>query len=55
MGGFQKYPIPRFLHVGHWVGNKNWRWNTFHVGAPLFFLSFLTWRNAMISTVKNLK
>ncbi len=40
MGGFQKYPIPRFLNVGHWIVNKNWKWNLFHTLVPMSICTF---------------
>ena len=51
MGGFQKYPIPRFMNIGHWVVNRNWKMNVVHLGVPLFFTVFMIWRNAMLTTV----
>ncbi|EGR34235.1 hypothetical protein IMG5_019420 [Ichthyophthirius multifiliis] len=51
MGGFQKYPIPRYMNTSMWVVNRNWKWNTFHMLVPTFFLSFLCFRNFSVSTV----
>ncbi|KAL4483626.1 hypothetical protein ABPG72_006692 [Tetrahymena utriculariae] len=52
MGGFQKFPIPRYLHVSQWIVNRNWKWNTFHMFFPTAILCFMVWRNSMISTAK---
>jgi len=52
MGGFQKYPIPRFMHIQAWVVNKNWRKNVFHIFAPLTLFTLMVYRNVSISTVK---
>ena len=55
MGGFQKYPIPRFLHVQAWTVNRNWRKNVFHAIFPLSLWGFLMYRNLSLSTVNLLR
>lgn len=54
MGGFQKYPIPRFLYTGSWVVNKYWKRNVFHVLVPSAFMAYFLRRHMYISSVKTI-
>lgn len=52
MGGFPKFPIPRYLHTGGWVVNPKWKSNVFHLIVPMALLNFLLYRMTSINMVK---
>lgn len=58
MGGFQKYPIPRYVLViikfynlqsDAWMYNRRWFRNTCHVLIPTAIISFLIYRGGVTS------
>ena len=54
MAGFQKYPVPRYLHYYKWLINKNYRANTFHLIGSVTLLTLIVGRYLYLISVKNI-
>ncbi|CAD8107512.1 unnamed protein product [Paramecium sonneborni] len=54
MGGFQKYPIPRYVLSDAWLYNRCWFRHSVHVGIPTLILSFLIYRGAVPSQTQKM-
>lgn len=55
MGGFPKFPIPRYLNTHAWVLNKHWKRNLANIIAPLALANFVFFRMLSLNTVKKNK
>ncbi|KAM3137639.1 hypothetical protein pb186bvf_010253 [Paramecium bursaria] len=49
MGGFQKFPIPRYLQSDEWVVNRRWRLHILNVLIPSALLAYQVMRNIEVS------
>lgn len=53
MAGFQKYPVPRYLHTYKWLINSKWKANSLHALAGGILFTLVWYRHLELLTVIN--